>query len=171
MGLGFPRYTASFECECSIQESMKRIIDVASCTNNCLQTVKASYSGTQKIVLNAHTGGYIYYNSFLPVVEIDIGTIESGSLYSITFELRRSVKTIITIISIFAVLYEIALLVFWLTDQLSAIILLCLPIGILLFMFVLSSVGLKLASKRILRILFEAITQKSAKSLSLLYKH
>ena len=159
----FPCYTTSFSCVCTVQEATTRISETVACQHNNFKVIKAYYTGVQKIVLSTHTGGYLYYNSFMPIVNVEMGGVDGKTQVSIFFELQKSTKILMTLFSMLALLFEITLLVFWMTNQLETLVLLCFPLGMMILSYTLSTVGLYFSSKRVSRILFVALAREDAK--------
>lgn len=158
MKLEFPHYATSFECNCTVEEAENRISKVIADQQNNLQILEISYTDVIRIGLSVSTGGYVYYNSFKPFVSIEIGKLKDKTLISIVFELKKSTKNYLMLFFFLALLFEASLLIFRITNQLTISILVFLPFGMLFSSYLLSSVGLFLASKDVLKILFGALT-------------
>lgn len=165
----FPCYTTSFPCVCTVQQATKKILETVTCQRNNLKIVESYYNGFQTIVLSASTDGYVYYNSFMPIVNIGMREVYDETQVSILFELKRSTKILMSLFAVLTLLFEITLLVLWIMNQLAIIGLLCLPLGMLIFSYVLSSVGLFFSSKAVLRIVFAALTCEDTKQLPSIY--
>lgn len=161
----FPCYATSFPCVCTAQEAAKRISETAAYQHNNLKIKEAYRTDIQKIVLSKSTDGYVYYNSFMPIVNIRMRQIDDRTEVSILFELKKSTKIMMALFSVLALLFEIMLLVLWIMNQLAAIGLLCLPLGMLAFSYALSSVSLFCSSKDVLRTVFAALTREDTKQL------
>ena len=163
----FPRYDAHFVCACTLQEATKRITEEIAQPSNNLKMMKATYCKTQKIVFSAGTGEILYRNSFLPITTIEIKEVNEESFISMSFELQKSVKTMFLIYSLLAVLFGVSMFAstlyeFWQTNQFTTTIgLLCAPFGTIILLSVLNTVGLKLSSKSILKIMFSALARES----------
>ena len=157
----FPCYSSYFPCNSSLQEAMKRISDTVVCHHNKLNVINTYYIGVQKITLRAHTGGYVYYNSFLPIVNIELRELDDQTQVSVLFELPKSTKVLMTLFSLFALLFEIILVVLCIINQLETLTLLCFPLGMMILSYTLSDVGLYFSSKGVLRILFVALACKN----------
>ncbi|MGN0517300.1 MAG: hypothetical protein ACI4II_01085 [Acutalibacteraceae bacterium] len=99
MKLGLFRYATSFKCNSTVEEATKRIFEAALCEDNNLEVVRACYDGAQKITLNSSTGSYIYHNSFMPIVNIDIEESDGVSLIHILFELKQRTKMFMMLFS------------------------------------------------------------------------
>ena len=160
MNVRFPRYTASFSCPYTVQEAWQRLSDAVSCNHNNLTLIERQpiHTSFEKIVISANTGSNIYHNSFLPIVSIEIKELRGSTHISFFFELKKSVKALLVLFFSLALLFEITLLFLWITNQLSSFTLQCLPLGMLIFSYGLSNIGLFLSSKGVLRILFTALT-------------
>jgi len=85
----FPSYTTSFLCNCTTQEAMERISKAVACQGNYLDLVKAYYIGVQKIRLDAHTGSYLYCNSFMPTIDIEILDQQEKTQICAIFQLKK----------------------------------------------------------------------------------
>lgn len=163
MKVRFPCYTTSFTCACTVQEATKRISETVACQANNLNVIGAYYTGIQKIVLSVRTGEYLYYNSFMPIVNVELRRVDSKTQVFIFFELRKGTRILMTLFSMLALLFEITLLVHWIMGQLSTLALLCFPLGMMILSYTLSNVGLYFTSKGVLRILFEALACEDTK--------
>lgn len=166
----FPCYASSFLCVCTMQDATKRIYEAAACQHNNLKIIKAYDTSIHKIVISDSTGSYIYYNSFKPIVNIGLKDVDGKTQVSVLFELQKSIKVLMTLFSILALLFEITLLVLWIMNQLSTPVLLCLPLGLMILSYTLSAVGLYFSSKGVLRILFMALTYEDAKYMPPIHK-
>lgn len=160
----FPSYVTSFTCTCNPQEAANRILETVACKNNNLKLVEVSHSEIQKIVFRATTGSFLYYNSFLPLTTIEIKGINNGSFVSISFKLMKSVRIIMAICSIVAVLLELLEIayVIWLTKQFTLFPQLFIPVGVILLGFSLSCIGLRSSSKGVLRKIFNVLPTECA---------
>lgn len=169
----FPCYATSFSCICTVQEATKRILETVACQHNNLKVIEAYYIGVQKIVLSAHTGGYVYYNSFMPIVNIEMREVDGKTQVSVFFELQKSTTIFMKLFSMLALLFEITLLVVWMMNQLTTLALLCFPLGMIILNYTLSTVGLYFSSKGVLKILFEALIGEDSKCILAIrkYKH
>lgn len=166
----FPCYATSFSCVCTVQEATKRIAETVACQHNNLKVIEAYYTGVQKIVLSASTDGYVYYNSFMPTANIEMRELDGRTQVSILFELKKSTKVLMTLLSALALLFEITLLVLWIMNQLAIFALLCFPLGMLILSYALSTVGLFFSSKGVLRILFVSLSRGDAKYIPSIHK-
>lgn len=163
MKIGFPCYARFFSCGCTAQEATKKILETVACKHNNLKVIETQCTYVQKIVLSAHTGGYVYYNSFMPIVNIEIREVGCKTQVSVFFELKKSTKIWMKLYSVLLLLSEIVLLVFWMINQLATPALLCLPLGMMTLSYILSTVGLYFSSKRVLGILFVALDCEDTK--------
>ncbi|MBQ4313091.1 MAG: hypothetical protein IJC18_02665, partial [Clostridia bacterium] len=114
----------------------------------------------QNIVLRASTGEYLYYNSFKPMVSVSFKESDGKTTVSILFELRKSTKVWIILLSVFALLFAAALFAFLIAGQLISPLPLLFPLAMLIFVFILSNIGLYFSSKDILSTLFSALTSE-----------
>lgn len=153
----FPCYTTNFPCFFTLQEAMKRIAETVACHHNKLKVIETYYTGIQKITLSAHTGGYVYYNSFLPIANIEMRELDGQTHVSILFELQKSTKIFMSLFAVFALLFEITLIILWIMNQLTTHVLLCMPLLMMILSYILCNAGLYFSSKGVLRILFAAL--------------
>lgn len=156
MRKGFLCYSTSFSCDYTLNEATKRILETVACQHNNLSITRAYYSCVQNVILSPRTNTFVWRNSFSPRITIKMCEENQKTQVSIFFELQRSVKRLMNLIELLVLLYEITLLVLWIMNQLVTPVLLCLPLGTMIFIYILSSVGLLISSKRALRILFVA---------------
>lgn len=156
MEKGFICYATSFSCDYTLNEATKRILETVACQHNNLSITRAYYSDGQNVILSTRTGTFVWYNSFLPSINIKMSEEDPKTQVSIFFELQRSTKQLMKLITLLVLLFETTLLVLWIMNKLVTPVLLCLPLGTMIFIYILSSVGLFISSKRVLRILFVA---------------
>ena len=159
----FPRYVTFFSCGCTVQESLMKISETVLHQHNGLKVMGTYYTGTQEIVLRSRTGDYLHYNSFMPVVNIDVRDAEGKTKVSVSFELPKSTRLIMKAFSVLALLFEIGLIILFIMNQLSTPVILCLPLGMMIFSYTLCTVGLYFSSKNVLRVLLETLTCEGGK--------
>lgn len=157
MKIGYPSCSASFTTDCSVQETANRILNTVADQRNNFKLVSTEYSDVTQIVFNANTASLLERNSFLPVTTVKIAQRNTGSLVSVSFELKKSVKVIMTIISILLILFELVFCVICFSGQSTTILPVFIPIGMLLFTYVFSFFGMKLSSKGVLKTLFDGV--------------
>ena len=170
MKAGFPHYAASYLCVCTLQEAMKRTSEAVVCQHNNFKVTEAYYKGVQKVILRASTGECLYYNSFMPIVTIEMREEDGKTQVSNFYELQKSTKIFMKILFALVLLFETVFLILWIMKQLSTLALLCFPLGMLMVSYALSSVGLYFSSKEVLRILFVTLTREDAKNAPSLHK-
>lgn len=163
MKVKFPCYAVAFPCACTGEEAVQKISETAACPGNNLKVIDSNCSGDLKIVLSAVTDSYAYYNSFLPAVTVEIGEPEGQTRVSVLFELKKSIKVLMSVLCAFALVYELTLIVLWLTNQLASLALLCIPLGMLILGYGLSAAGFFFSAKGVLRVLFTALTHEDGK--------
>ena len=163
MKVGFPCYTASFPCFFTTLEATRRISETVISQHKNLKIIQVHNNGYQNIVVSTNASGYIYYNSFMPIVSIEMREVNRKTQVSVLFELKKSTKVLITFFSMLALLFEVVLLVFWAMNQLVMPILLCFPLGLMILNYALSAVGLYFSSKGVFRILFATLTHEDTK--------
>ena len=113
MRIGFPCYASSFACACTAQKAVARIYETAAHQHNNLKIIGACYGDSQKIILNASNGGYVYYNSFMPIVKVQMREVEGKTQVSILFELQKSTRILMILFFVLTLLFEMMLLVLW----------------------------------------------------------
>lgn len=154
----FPCYGADFPCNCKAQEAAQRISEAAACQSNCFKIRETDDTGVQKIVLSAFTGSYVYHNSFLPVIYMEMAEANGITQVRVLFELKKAVKIVMAAFSVIALLLEILLAVYWALNRLAAPALLFFPLGMLVYIWAMGRIGLYFSSKRVLKTLFLALT-------------
>lgn len=171
MKFGLLRYATSFICDYSVEEATERIINVAECSEDRLEIKKIYYSEKTRIILNAHTASVLYRNSFMPQVKIDLTENGANTIVLIKFEPRISVKIFIytwlllCLIALLIVLSNINLV-----DPKQEIVGIVATVAVLLSVWCLSSLGLKLPSKKIANTLFCTLTEQSENCCSKLHR-
>ena len=154
MKSGFLYNSACFKSAYKRDEIVKRVFNTIDCPEN---NFKLIWSTNENIVFYAHTGSILVYNSFLPSVTVTIQDYNEGSLVFMTFELKKSTKTMIEIYNALLLVFEIFLVKSWLTNQLIHVWLLFMPIGMILYSLLISVAGLRLSSKKVLKVFVEAL--------------
>ena len=165
-----PRYTASFECACTAREVAERVSEFAQSPSGELVIEQPYLPDAQNIILRASTGDYLYYNSFLPIVNIDLNESDGKTAVSILFELKKGAKIWIVLLSVFALLFAAALSAFLIAGQLISPLPLLFPLAMLIFVFILSNIGLYFSSKDILSTLFSALNGEDDRTPPLIRK-
>ena len=126
--------------------------------------------GVQKIILSSHTGSYLFCNSFLPIIDIEIIDVHGKTRVFALFNLKKSTKVVMAIFYVFAFLFEISFLVHQMTHQLMIFPQLLYPFGIILLSYTLSTVGFYFSSKGVLRILFASLNHECTECMPSIYK-
>ena len=174
MKLGFPYYVTSFPCECTVQEATERIWKAVAWPGNDLKMKEASYSGRQKMVLHATTRGVLGRNSFLPMITVEIAGMGGETRVYMTFELKKSIKTMTAVFSVYCILFEAMLLpnlfTAILSEDLSTLLSSCLPLGLMAFSWAMDTIGLRFSSREPLWTLFDALTQGSKERLPKIHR-
>ena len=149
----FPWFVTSLQCDCTKQQVIDRIEKAVACKSNNLEILQKN----EALILQANAGSYMYFNSFMPIITVDIASKENQSFIRITFKLKKSVRAMLVFLTVFALFFEALILYFALTSQLTTYLLLFLPVGFLIFIFLLSIFGLYFSSKSVSGILSEAL--------------
>lgn len=170
MNIVFPSYVTSFLCNCTMQEAMERILEAVACQGNNLNIIKVYFMGVQKIILSSHTGSYLYHNSFMPIIDIEIVDVHGKTQVYALFGLKKSTKVVMMIFYVFVFLFEISLLVHQMTHQLTIFPQLFYPLGIILLSYTFSIAGLFFSSKGVLGILYAALTREDTKNIPSIHK-
>lgn len=84
-------------------------------------------------------------NSFAPKAELLVD--EMGKTAKITLELKKPVKVIFSIFCLLAATMEILLVYFAITNKVTELLILLLPIGLALFAYLMLFVGFNLSAK------------------------
>ena len=84
-------------------------------------------------------------NSFAPKAELLVD--EMGKTAKITLELKKPVKVIFSIFCLLAVTMEILLVYFAITNKVTELLILLLPIGLALFAYLMLFAGFNLSAK------------------------
>ena len=157
MKSGFLHHSACFKSAYKRDEIVKRVFNTIDCPEN---NFKLIWSTNENIVFYAHTGSILVYNSFLPSVTVTIQDYNEGSLVFMAFELRKSAKTMIGICNVLLLVLEILLAKSWLTNRLDSVWFLLVPIGMVLYSLLISAVGLRVSSKKVLKVFSEALREE-----------
>ena len=97
-------------------------------------------------------------NSFAPKTELLVD--EVGKTAKITLELKKPVKVIFSIFCLLAATMEILLVYFAITNKVTELLILLLPIGLALFTYLMLFVGFNLSAKAKLKELEEVLIKK-----------
>lgn len=157
MKIGYPSYSASFTSDCNMQETADRILNTIACPGNHFKLLNIDNANIYQIIFSANTASILEKNSFLPLTTVKIAQRNTGSFVSVSFELKKSVKVIMTIISILLILFELVFCVICFSGQSTTILPVFIPLGMLLFSYVFSYIGMKLSSKGVLKTLFDGV--------------
>lgn len=159
MKVKFPNYSVSMLCNCTAKDITNKILKTVECKSNNLKVLRVTYcKGIQKIDLSACNEGYLYYNSFMPIVNIEVEEGNDKTQISMFFKLHKSTKMLMKLFFLLILIFAIALLTLCILNQLSTNKLLFFPLGMFIFSYTLSAVELYISSKEVLRILVLAIT-------------
>lgn len=162
MNILFPHFTTFFTCDCTLQEAMQKISETVECKQNALKILSVYNNGTQNIALKACSKGYIlYYNSFLPMIQMQIREYEYRSQISISFELKRSTKALYIVFFVILMLCEAYLLFYLAMNRANLSVQMLIPLAMMAFFFVLSTLGLYFSSKSVLKVLYFALTSNN----------
>ena len=145
---------AAFESPYTVPEVISRLKDAAERSQGRFKITKENRSGLT-LLTGARSLGY--RNSYVPVVEIDLLREGDRTDVSASFALRTSVKIFMLVYSLLLLLAECGMLVMLVRRELAADGLVFLPIGFLLFMFLMCRVGLAVSSRSVLRWLRSAV--------------
>ena len=159
----FPRYSSSFECDYALEEAQNRIKKTVSSELKRFEIIEENPEDPYHIVLASSTGIYLYRNSFMPIVSIDMKESNGKTKFNMLFELRTSVKLFVIVYTAFLLFLEILFLAVMPVAFAAPII-----IGI--FAYVLSITGLRSASKQVLKILFLSLSDERAENIPTINK-
>ena len=141
----FPEYIYTFLSSAS-KEKILDFFDVYFSKENYF----LKKSGTSFAVYEPKTQVNLYYNSFIPCINIHLEERESVSVINLKFSLLNSVKWIISMIVLFVVFLEGSLFFLWWNSQLSSPLLTLIPLGIAFLVYGFSKIFLLLSTKQIL---------------------
>lgn len=105
----FPRFCGSIPCNCTPEAAFFRMVGAAKERDSCFKVVRADPKN-HTIQIIETTGSILFYNSFLPEIEIRVTSERSGTCMKLLFSLRKSVEIALSVILGFAML--LALLFF-----------------------------------------------------------
>ena len=144
----FPCYIANFSCGYTVQEATRRILESDVGQNSDRKIMETDDLDSQKIRLKTHQhSGFLWHNSYMPIVHIELRKMNQGTRVSMIFELPRFVKIGTLIYSLIACTFEIDMLALWFGRQLPMPWLLCLPLGMAIVAHILGNAGLYFSSK------------------------
>ena len=144
----FPCYIANFSCGYTVQEATRRILESDVGQNSDRKIMETDDLDSQKIRLKTHQhSGFLWHNSYMPIVHIELRKIAQGTRVSMVFELPKFVKIGTLIYSMIAGIFEIAMLASWFCRQLPTPWLLCIPLGMAIVAHILGNAGLYFSSK------------------------
>ncbi len=161
----FPCYESSFLSLCSVHEAIYRISDVSAIQGDYILINKLSCCGGAKIILSVNTYGYLYYNSFLPIVTIEMEEAGTQTHVHVLFELKKSTRLLVSLILLIALLFILAFLGLSITNQLVNNWLFLFPLGFAVFIYLLCSIGLLLSSKSALGVIHKILARGDSEDL------
>ena len=126
-------------------EKMKNISrDIEACDYQ----ISELSENTAKLKPNPTEGWY--HNSFLPSVTMEMQNEASPQKLIVTFELTKQIKRVIGVLQWICLIFQIFLLIGFVTEDWGVYSLfpVCLPALLILFLYLLSYLGLKYSSNR-----------------------
>ena len=147
----FPKYTLLCRPKCSEQEIIERIENGLE-NNKSRFRIKSKRTQNPRFTIISGTGSRIYYNSFMPVITIDI--VNSDVL--LTAQLHKSIKIGLSLfVLLFCMLFVLPAVFF---AEIQAVIFLLLMFFIFsAFAYVMARLCLKRASREVLYDFYEII--------------
>ena len=100
----------------------------------------------------------------------ELAEVVEKTLVTVSFELQKSTKIMMKLFFVLALLLEMTLLILWIMNRLTTLAMLCYPLGLMIFICTLSTIGLYFTSREILGILFEALTCENTKNAPSIHK-
>ena len=147
----FPHLCVSYICDVPMQEIITLIeqkLNEESVTENIL-LAKEKHALSFSIKKRA----FLERNSFLPTVDIKVCEVENRTTIICLFSLQRPIKVFISTFAILAAMLEIVLIGSYMLQSMRiGFPLLILPI-LLLFIFLISLLGLRINSKPIIQMI------------------
>lgn len=165
MKVRFPCYASVYPCNCTAQEAAARITEMAENQKNYFKIMQAFNAASQYMVLCTKTEGLVYHNSFMPIVSIHMHETNENTQVSVLFELKKSVKVFVVLLSVLMILFEMVFFAFYIANQLVTPALLCCPLGLIILCYTLCTCGLYFSSKGVLRILFATLAGEDTKNI------
>lgn len=150
MELGFLKVKASFRSSYTISESIYQLKQIAE---NEQYPIKIIKENGNTLTLLTSTGSMLYYNSFMPIAEINLQNSGNKTNVLISFSLRKSVKIGGLLLSALALLVECNLFVLLAKRELISDGIIFFPFGLWLFGFLMYSIGLYMSSRRVFKLL------------------
>lgn len=121
-------------------------------------TVKSFFAAG--IVFDVKNTNLLMYNSFLPTVNVTI--YEAAPLcITISASLKKSTKVILTLLTMIATVFEVVLGITMLANNYGNALILLLPLGLVLAIFLLAYIGLSVSTKDIVNELTTVIAYKT----------
>lgn len=121
-------------------------------------TVKSFYA--EGIVFDVKNTNLFMHNSFLPTVNVTI--YEAAPLrITISASLKKSTKVILTLLTMIAAVFEVVLGITMLANNYDNALILLLPLGLVLAIFLLAYIGLSVSAKDIVKELTTVIAYKT----------
>lgn len=157
MKKALPSYSVSFSSRFSFEDTLKVVCNIASDPVNRLKLMNTYSPDMTHIVLLKKNDGLISYNSFLPIICIDLKTSTEKVDVSIVFQLKKQTRWMYIILNMFLLLFGIVMLFKF--GFLAFRQVLIIPIAMMFILYILCYSGLYFSSKSIMKTFTESLSQ------------
>ncbi len=106
---------------------------------------------TDKLVFLPRSESVVFYNSFVPVMELCFSEMEDGTVVTALFKLRKSIKVIMAVMMIFVALMELHFAAGVILGQYIIDVPLVIPVLIIAIMYIVGFIIFRICSKKIVK--------------------
>ena len=149
----FPFASARFQSDQSAADSFKHLL--AMLQHDTDLNTRITHASSHELSLQVRPSYFSERNSFLPNIRMVMQDNSNGSSGMVEYTLQQSTRNLLQATFVITLFLECLLLI--LASQLASLLLLLIPIGLMLFAALVSTIGLYVFSKQIHNILMQSI--------------
>lgn len=139
----YPNYNYQFYSATSPAITRGNLVDSIQASSSF--RVVDKYTSPEQLAFAHRNKISLFYNSFKPIVTVRFISAEGKTKIVANFELYKSVKSMFLVFLALCVALEFVMLYFFLTSNLTSIYLVFIPVGFIVFLFLLSHIAFRLS--------------------------
>ena len=148
------KHCVEVEIDCAIPSDVLMGAIQAACESSEMYAIRKVRRSAEKMQFLVTTGNWMFRNSFLPQVTVIRQDGERAARVVFECRLPLGVRVILMVYWLLLGVFEVGMLISSFSGAMEPTLLLGLPIGMALFLLLLSFAGFKLSSKAFLNSLF-----------------
>lgn len=98
--MGFLHHSVCFQCAYKRNEVVQKVLQTIRYPENDFKLITSNMS---EIVFYVHTGSFLFYHSFLPIVTVTVKEHNDVQWIFMTFKLKKCAKAMVVIETIFII--------------------------------------------------------------------